>query len=79
MDDKLTDGSGADTAVPRDNVIFEAGLFISAKGMDHVLIIVEKGAKVPTDYGGAIYLSIDDRSDISPIKARLSKFFTSIQ
>jgi hypothetical protein len=39
-------------AVPRDNVVFEAGYFIRAKGKDRVLIVREAGAKTPADLGG---------------------------
>jgi predicted nucleotide-binding protein len=58
-DDKLMDETLADKAVPRDNVVFEAGYFISAKGKDHVLIIREVGAKMPADLGGDIYASLN--------------------
>lgn len=51
-DDKLTDDAHPDKAVPRDNVVFEAGYFINAKGKDHVLIVREAGAKMPADLGG---------------------------
>lgn len=49
-------------AVPRDNVVFEAGYFIRAKGKDRVLIIREAGAKMPADLGGDIYGTLRDRS-----------------
>ena len=56
-DDTLEGGD--DAAAPRDNVIFEAGYFINSKGKDRVLIIVEKGAKMPADIGGDIYISLE--------------------
>lgn len=61
-------------ASPRDNVIFEAGYFIKAKGKEQVLIIREEGAKMPADIGGNIYLSLKGRDDISPIKADIQYF-----
>jgi Predicted nucleotide-binding protein containing TIR-like domain len=73
-DDKLTDDAHSDKAVPRDNVVFEAGCFISAKGEDHVLIDREAGAKIPADLGGNIYASLEERSNIGPIEDEVRKF-----
>ena len=61
-------------AAPRDNVIFETGLFMEAKGRDRVLVIREEGAKVPADIGGSIYLSLRDREDIAPNHTKLLDF-----
>ncbi|HEY3030007.1 MAG TPA: TIR domain-containing protein, partial [Bradyrhizobium sp.] len=61
-------------AAPRDNVIFEMGLFIEAKGRERVLVIREEGAKMPADIGGGIYLPLKDRNDISPIQMKLLDF-----
>jgi predicted nucleotide-binding protein len=43
---------------PRDNVLLEAGYFVSAKGKERVLIVREDGAKVPADLGGDIYVPL---------------------
>jgi hypothetical protein len=77
-DDKLMDETLADKAVPRDNVVFEAGYFISAKGKDHVLIIREVGAKMPADLGGDIYASLNNKSDIFPIEDTVRKFIEAL-
>jgi len=61
-------------AAPRDNVIFELGLFMEAKGRERVLVVREQGAKMPADIGGGIYLSLRDRSDITAIQTRLLDF-----
>lgn len=61
-------------AAPRDNVIFEMGLFMEAKGRERVLVVREQGAKMPADIGGGIYLPLRDRNDISPIHTRLLDF-----
>jgi predicted nucleotide-binding protein len=61
-------------AAPRDNVVFEAGFFMSAKGRERTLIIREEGAKMPADVGGGIYLGLKDRNDISPIQHAVSEF-----
>jgi predicted nucleotide-binding protein len=67
----------APLAVPRDNVIFEMGMFMEAKGRERVLVVLEEGAKLPADIGGGIYLSLKDRSDISPIHSGLLSFIRS--
>lgn len=61
-------------AAPRDNVIFEMGLFMEAKGRERVLVIREQVAKMPADIGGGIYLPLRDRNDIKPIETKLLEF-----
>ena len=61
-------------AAPRDNVIFEMGMFMQAKGRDRVLVIREQGAKMPADIGGGIYISLKDRNDIASIQTKLMDF-----
>jgi hypothetical protein len=73
-DDAIEDGSGKDRAVPRDNVVFEAGYFSAFKGKSKVLIVRESGAKMPADLGGDIYAALEDRGNIEPIKPALYKF-----
>lgn len=73
-DDALSGIGGRGRAVPRDNVVFEAGFFCAAKGKERMLIVLEKGAKLPADLGGHIYVSLRDKDNIAPIKADLKKF-----
>ena len=73
-DDPLADVGGKDKAVPRDNVVFEAGFFSAIKGKARVLIVRESDAKIPADLGGDIYASLNDKTDITPIKTALRKF-----
>ncbi len=61
-------------AIPRDNVLLEAGYFTQARGKQRVAIVREKGAKMPADFGGIIYLSLDDRNNLLPVKRGLRKF-----
>jgi predicted nucleotide-binding protein len=61
-------------AAPRDNVIFEMGLFMEAKGRERVLVIREDGAKMPADIGGGIYVALKDRRDIAAIQMKLLDF-----
>lgn len=72
-DDPLQGTKGQ--AAPRDNVVFEAGYFISAKGAQNSLIIRVGRAKMPADLGGSIYLNVPSMSD-GPriIEARLRDF-----
>jgi len=62
-------------AAPRDNVVFEAGYFMNAKGADRCLILREENAKMPADIGGAIYLQFQGLN-IAPIETRLEKFLS---
>lgn len=77
-DDDLADRGQVDTAVPRDNVVFEAGYFIGLKGKRNVLIIRESGSKMPADLGGDIYASLADKANISPIERTLSAFMGAL-
>jgi CAP12/Pycsar effector protein, TIR domain len=72
-DDELANGD-ENFAAPRDNVIFEMGMFMEAKGRERVLVIREADAKMPADIGGGIYLPLRDRNDITPIQLRLLDF-----
>lgn len=71
-DDKLQ--GKQENAAPRDNVVFEAGFFVHAKGKERVLIVREKGSKLPADLGGNIYAMLDDRANIAPIQDQLRAF-----
>jgi Predicted nucleotide-binding protein containing TIR-like domain len=77
-DDDLADHGQAELAVPRDNVVFEAGYFIGLKGKHNVLIVRESGSKMPADLGGDIYASLRDRNSIAPIERTLAAFMDSL-
>jgi hypothetical protein len=77
-DDELSDQALDNRAVPRDNVVFEAGYFIRTKGKDRVLIIREKGAKMPADLGGDIYGTLDDRNKLGSIPETLRRFTAAL-
>lgn len=72
-DDDLVSGTEK-IAAPRDNVIFEAGYFMNARGRERILIIREGTAKMPADLGGHIYASLEDRDDLSAIKDVVASF-----
>ena len=77
-DDDIVDHGQRETAVPRDNVVFEAGYFIGLKGKRNVLIIRESGSKMPADLGGDIYASLADKANIAPIERTLAAFMGAI-
>jgi Predicted nucleotide-binding protein containing TIR-like domain len=77
-DDDLIDKGQPDVSAPRDNVVFEAGYFIGLKGKRNVLIIREKGSKMPADLGGDIYAMLPDRVDIGPIERVVSGFMAAL-
>jgi hypothetical protein len=72
-DDPL-EGAEPGKAAPRDNVVFEAGFFMSLRGKERTLVIREQGAKMPADLGGIIYASLEDRDKISTIDTTLREF-----
>jgi hypothetical protein len=76
-DDTLRKESGRQQAAPRDNVVFEAGYFASAKGKKRVLIVLQKGTKMPADLGGDIYASLEDPADLSSVKETVLRFLSN--
>jgi hypothetical protein len=75
-DDPL-EGTGGEAA-PRDNVVFETGYFMSAKGSDRCLIVRVGEAKMPADLGGAIYVSLKNADEVPAIAGRLASFVAKL-
>src|SRR5262249_19398090 len=71
-DDPLEGTPGV--AAPRDNVVFEAGYFMSSKGPEKCLIIRPGGAKRPAGGRGGLYVYLSKGADVSSIEGRLSSF-----
>ena len=71
---KKAKAKASDEAIPRDNVLLEAGYFTQARGKERVAIVREKGAKMPADLGGIIYLPLESRKKLLPVKQGLVKF-----
>jgi hypothetical protein len=71
-DDWTTKGASPDAASgeasPRDNVVFEAGLFGGALGIRRTFILHANGAKLPTDLLGLTSIRYD--SDTTPAVVR---------
>ena len=64
--DDVTESRGSATPSPRDNVIFEAGLFTAVLGRERTFYVIDKaGTKIPSDWTGIGYTVFDD-SEPSP-------------
>lgn len=59
--DDITESKGASGASPRDNVVFESGLFMGALGRERVFIVCDQSIdlKIPSDLGGITLGSYD--------------------
>jgi hypothetical protein len=68
---KDDDTSDPGVRAPRDNVVFEAGYFAAAKGKENTLIILEAGARMPSDLGGEIFILLRDRNKTGDIHTQL--------
>jgi hypothetical protein len=73
-DDLLLAGNAKGRAVPRDNVVYEAGYFCAAKGKARTLIVLQDGAKMPADLGGDIYAALPPGQSVDTIRPVLRKF-----
>jgi hypothetical protein len=72
MEDDLI-GSGKNKKfAPRDNVVFEAGYFAGAKRKSRSLVVREKNAKIPSDFGGILVLELASRRSIATIETKLT-------
>ena len=71
-----TDATQAGEASPRDNVVFEAGLFGGALGLRRTFILHADGSKLPTDLLGLTSVRYDPNrgpDDVSEINEKLRK------
>jgi hypothetical protein len=50
--DDITKSRGVEAHTPRDNVMFEMGMFLGSLGLTRAFLLVEKYSKLPTDYNG---------------------------
>lgn len=69
----------AGQASPRDNVVFEAGLFGGVLGMDRTFILHAEGAKLPTDLLGLTCVRYGDASDADEVAAMNQKLRKAIE
>lgn len=71
--------AGAGQASPRDNVVFEAGLFGGVLGMERTFILHANGAKLPTDLLGLTCVRYGDASEAAEVKAVNQKVRKAIE
>jgi predicted nucleotide-binding protein len=60
---------------PRDNVIFEFGLFASQLGLKRTIILAEEGVELPSDLKGVTFLPLRKR-DLEETANKLVQHFT---
>src|SRR5947207_4231169 len=63
-----SDTTGSGQASPRDNVVFEAGLFGGALGMRRTFSLHARGAKLPTDLLGLTSIRYDQDTTPAMVK-----------
>lgn len=78
MADDVQQNGASKQFAPRDNVVFEAGYFAGSKQRSRSLIVREQNAKMPTDFGGILYLSLDSRKSIAGIETKLSEYIENM-
>lgn len=62
--DDLTESRGEVKLSPRDNVIYEAGLFAGHIGVPNVFLLIDdQGIKIPTDWKGLGYITYSSQKD----------------
>jgi hypothetical protein len=66
-------------ASPRDNVVFEAGLFGGALGMRRTFILHASGAKLPSDLLGLTCVRYEQASTASEVKVVCQKLRNAIE
>ncbi|HEX6149808.1 TIR domain-containing protein [Nocardioides sp.] len=73
------DPAAAGQASPRDNVVFEAGLFGGVLGMERTFILHANGAKLPTDLLGLTCVRYGDATKAAEVRAVNQKLRRAIE
>src|ERR671916_1611036 len=83
QDDWTTKGASPDAASgeasPRDNVVFEAGLFGGALGIRRTFILHANGAKLPSDLLGLTAVRYDPATSPAEVRAINQKLRKAIE
>ena len=74
-----TDGSESGEASPRDNVVFEAGLFGGALGIRRTFILHANGSKLPSDLLGLTSVRYDPATSPAEVRAINEKLRKAIE
>src|SRR6187551_3638696 len=75
----MTDASESGQASPRDNVVFEAGLFGGALGMRRTFILHANGSKLPTDLLGLTTIRYDPDTTPAIVRQIIQKLRNAIE
>jgi Predicted nucleotide-binding protein containing TIR-like domain len=75
----VSDPSGSGQASPRDNVVFEAGLFGGALGMRRTFILHASGSKLPTDLLGLTCVRYGDATTGAEMRVVNQKLRNAIE
>jgi hypothetical protein len=73
------DPTGSGQASPRDNVVFEAGLFGAALGMRRTFILHASGAKLPSDLLGLTCVRYGDATTAAEVRVVNEKLRQAIE
>lgn len=69
---------GVEMETPRDNVLFEYGLFLGRIGNDRAYVLYENGVKIPTDLAGITLASFKTNKDDNGNKQIDDGFYNSL-
>jgi len=73
-----TESRGQIVPSPRDNVVYEAGLFAGRMEVSRVFLLVDaRGSKIPSDWEGLSYLTYDPTA--APLEAAVHKASVTIR
>jgi hypothetical protein len=75
----VADPAGGGQASPRDNVVFEAGLFGGVLGMRRTFILHASGAKLPTDLLGLTCVRYGDATTAAEMRVVNQKLRSAIE
>jgi hypothetical protein len=78
-DSPTSDAPEPGQASPRDNVVFEAGLFGSSLGMHRTFILHASGAKLPSDLLGLTTVRYDEATTASEVRSINEKLRKAIE
>src|SRR2546423_6037198 len=79
QDDWTTTDASSGQASPRDNVVFEAGLFGGALGIRRTFILHANGAKLPSDLLGLTSVRYDPATSAAEVRAINQKLRKAIE